>query len=129
MKGKIYNLLLVITSLFGYLEWGKENHLFLFQAEAEIFKKFFTSPDSVLHPFILLPFAGQILLLLTLLQKQPNRIMTFIGLGCIGILLAFMLFVGCLSLNIKIILSTLPFLIIAFLTIKFQRSNKGNTTI
>ena len=129
MKGKIYNLLLVVSSLFGYLEWGKENHLFLFQAEAEIFKKFFTSPDSVLHPFILLPFAGQILLLATLLQKQPNRIMTLIGLGCIGILLAFMFFVGCLSLNVKIILSTLPFLIVAFLTIKFQRSNKGNTSI
>ena len=39
MKSKIYNLLLILTSLVGYLEWGRKNHQFLFEAEAEIFTK------------------------------------------------------------------------------------------
>ena len=39
MKEKLLNLLLVLTSFAGYLEWGKENQLFLFQAEVEIVSK------------------------------------------------------------------------------------------
>lgn len=33
MKGKIFNIILIITSLFGYLEWSGDSHSFLFQAE------------------------------------------------------------------------------------------------
>jgi hypothetical protein len=38
-KSKFFNLLLILTSLLGYLEWGKGHQMFLFQAEAEIFAK------------------------------------------------------------------------------------------
>jgi hypothetical protein len=40
MKQKLLNLGLIITSLFGHLEWGKDHKMFLFQMEAEIGENF-----------------------------------------------------------------------------------------
>ena len=111
MKRKILNLLLIITSLFGYLEWGTENKMFLFQGEWEVLVKLFQDPVAAAHPFTLMPLFGQILLLITLFQKEPGKIITFIGLGCLSLLLLFMFLIGILSLNFKILLSTIPFII------------------
>lgn len=124
MKARIFNALLIISSLFGYLEWGQTNHKFLFQAEAEIFTKFFTEPLKILHPFTVLPFLGQLLLLITLFQKKPSKILTYFGIGGIGILLALMFFIGCIELNLRILLSTVPFLVLAVLTIRQFRKMK-----
>ncbi len=118
MKGKILNLLLIITSLIGYLEWGGDNHVFLFQGETEIIIKLFTNPASVIHPFILLPLVGQILLLITLFQKSPSKILTYFSITGLGLLLCFMFVIGLLSMNFKIVLSTIPFMITAVLTIR-----------
>ena len=90
MKSKIVNLLLIVTSLFGYLEWSGNNHLFLFQAEMEIISKIFKDPMSMLHPFIVLPLLGQIVLFITLFQKKPSKFWTYLGMASIGILLFFM---------------------------------------
>ena len=111
MKRKILNLLLIITSLFGYLEWGTENKMFLFQGEWEVLVKLFQDPVAAAHPFTLMPLFGQILLLITLFQKEPGKILTFIGLACLSLLLLFMFLIGILSLNFKILLSTIPFII------------------
>ncbi|MBK8585479.1 MAG: hypothetical protein IPN88_08660 [Bacteroidetes bacterium] len=120
-KEKLLNLLLVLTSFIGYLEWGKENHLFLLQAEVEIISKFISNPSSVIHPFILLPFVGQLLLIVTLFQAKPNKTLTYFGISGLGLLLGFMFIVGMLSLNYKIIVSTIPFLFLAILTIKYRQ--------
>jgi len=122
MKNKAFNLCLIIFSLLGYLEWGNSNSIFLFQGEIEILSKLFTNPTSVIHPFILMPLFGQLTLLLTLFQKQPTRLLTFIGLSSIALLYIFMLFIGIISKNYKIILSTIPFLTTAFLIISNHRN-------
>lgn len=124
MKSKILNILLIITSLFGYLEWGGGNHVFLFTGEIDIIKKLFTNPTSVIHPFTLLPFAGQILLLITLFQKTTNKILTYISISGLGLLLGFMFIVGLMSMNFKIIISTIPFLIVSILAIIHYRKIK-----
>lgn len=121
MKAKLLNFLLFITSLIGYLEWGKDSSMFLFQAEAEVLRKLFTEPSSAVHPFTLIPLLGQVLLVTTLLQKQVNKIFTFISIFSIGILLLFMFFIGSLTLNYKILLSTIPFLAMAVYTIFYWR--------
>src|SRR5690606_8621190 len=108
----------------GYLEWGKDNQAFLFQAEGEILVKLFNNPESVIHPFTLLPMFGQILLLITLFQKTPGKILTYLALGCIGLLLMFMFVIGLMSWNVKILISTLPFLMTAFFTIRHHARNK-----
>jgi hypothetical protein len=121
MKSKFLNFLLIITSLLGYLEWSGNSHAFLFQAEGEILSKLFTDTTSVIHPFTVLPMLGQILLFITLFQKEPNKVMTYISLGSLGILLTFMFVIGIMSLNYKIILSTVPFLVVSVLTIIHYR--------
>ncbi len=118
MKSKILNVLLIITSLFGYLEWSGNSHIFLFKAEVEIIFKLFNDPISVLHPFTILPLVGQILLLITLFQKKPSKTLTFISITGLGLLLGFMCFVGLISMNFKIFISTIPFIIVSVLVIK-----------
>ena len=118
MKSKILNFLLLVTSLFGYLEWGANKHMFLFQIEGEVLSKLFTDPTSVLHPLIVMPVIGQIMLLVTLFQRKPNNILTYISIGGLGLLLGFICLVGLLSFNYKIILSTLPFIVVALISIR-----------
>lgn len=118
MHAKILNTLLVLSSLIGYLEWSGNNHLFIAEAEREIILKLFTDPNSIIHPLIILPIVGQILLLLTLFQKKPNKIMTYISIAMLGCLLYLMLFIGIFSFNYKIIISTLPFLFISIAIIR-----------
>ena len=125
-KDKLIIILLICTSLLGYLEWGGNNSMFLYQAIGEVFKKIFIDPASVLHPFIVLPLTGLMILLFTLLQKRPGRIWTYIGIGCIGLLLILMFVIGILSLNYKIIFSTMPFLAMATYAI-FRNREKTET--
>jgi len=121
MKSKILNLSLILTSLIGYLEWGGNNKMFLFQGEMEIVSKLFNNPTSAIHPFTLLPLIGQILLTFTLFQKNPSKILTFLGFGGIGILLLFMFVIGLMSANFKILISTVPFLVTGILVIRYYR--------
>lgn len=121
--------MLILTSFMGYLEWAKDNSSFLFEAEAEIFSKLFSDPVSVAHPFTLLPLVGQLILLLTLFQKEPTTWLTYVGMTGIGILLLFMFAIGLISLNYKIVLSTLPFLGFAFLAIRHHRKMRQTPTV
>ncbi len=117
MKKRILNGLAILTSLFGYLEWGGGNGAFLFQAELEVLGKLVSDPVSAAHPFTLLPLFGQVLLLITLFQREPSRLLTYIGLACLGLLLVFMFVIGLFSFNFKILLSTVPFMVTAVLGI------------
>lgn len=121
-KAKLLNLGLIITSLLGYLEWGKSNHEFLFESELFVLTKIFSEPMSVLHPFTVIPMLGQVILLITLFQKKPNKILTYSSIAGLGLLLGFMFIIGIMSLNFKILLSTLPFLILGFITFRHHQN-------
>lgn len=124
MKSKILNVLLIITSWIGYLEWSGDSSSFLFQAEAEIFSKLFSDPQSVLHPFTVIPFIGQLLLVFTLFQNKSSRILTYTGIFALGFLMVFLFAIGVISLNIKIIVSTIPFLSVSVATLIHLRRIK-----
>jgi hypothetical protein len=126
MKVKFLNLSLILASLIGFMQWSGNNHMFLFQAEWELLKKSIEEPASVLHPLTVLPFLGQLLLLITLFQKQPNKILTLIGIAFIGMLLGLLFLIGIMSLNLRILFSTLPFLILAVLTFTAVRKVSTN---
>lgn len=125
MKTKILILLIIVTSLFGYLEWGKNNSSFLYAGEFEVFKKLFTDPGSIVNPFIIAPLIGQILLLVTLFQRLPNKYLTYSGIACLSLLLGLMTFIGIIDLNFKILISSLPFIITSFLSIRELRRLKN----
>ena len=122
MKGKLLNLGLILSSLIGYLEWGTDNSMFLFEAELDILVKLFTDPLSVLHPFTLIPLIGQLVLAYTLFQKEPSKILTYIGMAGIALLLVLMFAIGLMILKYKIILSTTRFIVVSILTIWHLRT-------
>ena len=121
MKAKLLNALLLLTSFIGYLEWGKDQNVFLAVAEWDILNKTITTPQSVVHPLIIIPMISQLLLLFTLFQKNTSKFLTYIAIIGLGLLFAFITLAGLLSLNVKIVCSTLPFLIIVIVTIKYYR--------
>jgi cobalamin biosynthesis protein CobD/CbiB len=127
MKAKILNLCVLVTSLIGYLEWGRDMHMFLAQGEAAIIVKFFHDPMSVIHPLTLLPLAGQLILLCTLFQRTPGKALTYIGVACLGVLMLFIFLVGIISLDFRIAVSVIPFIVSAVLTVVHQRKIKTET--
>lgn len=117
---RILNTCLLLTFLIGYLEWGKGSHLFIFQGEAEVFSKALKEPFSVLHPFILIPFFGQLMLLFSIFQKIPSRFLSLAGLACLGLLMIFLFFIGVSVPNFKILGSTIPFIITGFFVLRYN---------
>ncbi|MCH2199640.1 MAG: hypothetical protein MK081_12745 [Flavobacteriales bacterium] len=111
------NLLLVLSSFIGYLEWGDGNSQLLIQMEGEILRELTSDPASILHPLIILPMIGQGVLLFTLRQTQPNKWLTLLGIVCIGALMVIILIAGIAGQRGMIILSTVLFLTIAIFTI------------
>jgi hypothetical protein len=120
MNKRIINLLLLLSSLVAYLEWGGGNHAFMFEAELELFFKAIDNPLSVLHPLVLIPFMGQLVLIITLFQNEPDRRLTFTGIGAFSLIMAFVLLSGILSANYKIVLSVIPFIITAVVAVKYN---------
>lgn len=110
MKEKGFNLLLLATSLLVYLEWAGNNSAFLWEAERDVLFQLVTAPSNAIHPLTLIPLFGQLLLLGTLVQKQPSKTMGLIGLFCLSILVVFIFLIGLFALNWTTVLSCLPFL-------------------
>lgn len=125
LRKKLMNLLVLLSSLIGYLEWGGNNSSFLFQVELEIISKLFTDPLAIVHPFTILPLLGQLLLFITLFQSEPAKILTYISIGGLGVLLGLMFLIGLIDLNFKIIISTVPFLMVSYLNIRFYNSRNS----
>ncbi len=120
-KAKLLNLGLILSSFIGYLEWGTDQSGFLIETEWMILSGLFTDPMSVLHPFTVIPLLGQILLVITLFQKTPDRKLSYVGLSCLSLLLLFIPLIGVLAMNLKIFASALPFIMIGILTLMHLR--------
>jgi hypothetical protein len=108
----------------GYLEWAKDQHFFVYALEYDLFLKFTRHPNEVLHPLIIIPFIGQVFLIIALLQNKPNKNLIFLGIGCLSLLYLMLFIVGIAAANLKIILSSLPFLILSALIIKMNRNKR-----
>ncbi len=121
MKSKFFSILLLITSLLGYLEWSGNNHIFLYQAEIEVLQKLLTKPISILHPFTIMPILGQLCLIVTIFQRLPNKKLIYFSIFALGILLVFMFIVGIIALKYRIIISTIPFILASFMTIRYYK--------
>ena len=103
-------LLILLSSLIGYFEWGGGNSGYLFSLEYDLIRKGMSS-NELMHPFILLPLVGQILLLVSMFY--PKRALVITGILLLSVIMLMILLVGLLSMNFKIILSALPFLVLS----------------
>ncbi|MDI9257338.1 hypothetical protein [Flavobacterium sedimenticola] len=100
---------LFLSSFIGYLEWAKQSE-FIVQIEFDLLRKINQSPEAFLHPFILIPLLGQLILVFSLLIAKPKMSWVFIASTAIALLFLMLLLVGVLSWNPKMMLFTLPFL-------------------
>jgi hypothetical protein len=100
---------------------GNRQQYILFQAEAEVFRKFFVNPLNVIYPFVLLPLFGQMVLVFTLFQKTPNRVLSLTGLSALSILMLLIFFIGIISFKWKILASSLLFIITGVFAVRVYR--------
>ncbi len=118
--------LLILSSLCVYLEWGTNNSTYLIAAEAEVIRRLFTQPQSALHPFTIIPLAGQLLLAINILLTPPRRWLFRLGAASVGILVLFIFIIGLIGLNFKIALLSLPFLFCATVALLRWKKTKPN---
>jgi hypothetical protein len=64
---------------------------------------------------------SQLLLLITLFQKTPSKILSYWSIAGLGLLMGFMFIIGIISLQYKIVISTIPFIIISIVAIKHYK--------
>ena len=107
---RIINLGLLIAFSFCYLEWPPNNSMFIFQGEYEIFTNTKNMASNFTHPIILLGLVTQLILLYSAIKVNVSKKLNHLGVLLLTPVVLLFLVVGILSSNIKIILSTLPFL-------------------
>lgn len=120
-------VVVVVSGLFSYLEWGAAQHAFLFEVEYDLLFGTNRTPDNFSHPLVMLPIAGQILLLVTAFLKESNRWLLVTGILLQALLLGMVLLAGVLSLNLRICGSVLPFFVTSFLLLRISMFNKTNS--
>jgi hypothetical protein len=126
MKIKLLSLLVVLASLVGYLEWSGGNAMFIGQMELLFFDKLFTSPEDLAHPFIILPFAGQLLLIAVFLLKRPAFRLAWAGVLLLSVIMLMILLIGAMGLNWRMLLSAMPFFILAVMLMRALRQGAKN---
>jgi hypothetical protein len=113
---RLLKLAVLLSSMLCYLEWGQTNSSFIFEVEYSVLSMN-GSADSFMHPLIILPVIGQVLMLVSICMKHHSKVVTNLGILLLGSLVVVILFVGLLSLNPRTIISTIPF--IAFTSFYF----------
>lgn len=119
---RLLNLGLLIAFQFCYLEWPNHS-MYVFEAEKEIFTKTENWISNFTHPIILTGLVTQIVLLLGAILPNINSKLNTLSVLLLGALVLLFAVVGVLSLNYKIIFSTLPFLIVTVIYF-VKNSNK-----
>jgi hypothetical protein len=122
MREKAYVLLLLLFSSIAYLEWGDSQRMFLFELEAEVLRKSWQDPLSVLHPLTVLPFAGQCILLVTLFQNLPSRRLVLVGMLMLGLLMYILLLIGIVGGSLKIMAGALPYTLLSIVVWRYYPS-------
>jgi hypothetical protein len=125
-KQKLLIFLLLLSVFIVYLQWGKDQSAFVYEMEYQILTGKTETKEVFMHPMVALPFIGQLILLVSLFQKTPNRKLLVAAIVLMGILVALVLLAGVLSKNLRIVGSTLPFITLAILVINTGRKNKNN---
>lgn len=122
---RFINIALIFAFMLCYTEWGKGYSAFIFQLEYELFFKTANLKDGLSHPLILAGLAGQLSLLYTSFTNGRPVWLNMAGILFLSMIVLLFLLVGILSANVKIILSTLPFISLAVVYFYRRRKQKA----
>lgn len=124
MKIKI---LILISFLFCFLEWGNNKDAFIFEIIYTIFIEKL-SVGNFFDPIIFLSFISILIILISLFANINIKLQK-ITVIFLTLLVLFFLLIGLLSIRYKIIISTLPFLYFSNLYFKQLRNQKKMLSI
>ncbi|AWM14993.1 hypothetical protein DI487_14785 [Flavobacterium sediminis] len=108
MKLKFF---LLISFFLCYLEWGHGHSAFLFQVAYTIFFEKL-SVTNFFHPLVFGSFLALLVLIISLFANIHQKIER-IAIILLTLLVVFFLFIGVISLQYKVALSTFPYLFFA----------------
>lgn len=120
----LISLSLLLSSLCVYLEWGGGNAMFIYEMEWQILSSKLRDLSSLIHPFVLLPLIGQLVLLMNIFTKRKDCILIYIGWACISLLMIMIMLAAVLSFNIKSLVSVIPFIICSVWALKKCKQKK-----
>jgi hypothetical protein len=78
-----------------------------------------------MHPFVLVPLIGQILVVISLFLKGPGRKISLAILISLGLLVLLILLTGIMGSNWRVMLSTVPFLSVSGYYLFISRKKPG----
>lgn len=111
MNLRIINIALLVAFSICYLEWGKNMSTFVFQVEYDVLFRNTKDAETFGHPVILSALLGQLLLVFSAIHRI--KWVNHLGVIFLSLIVFIFLLSGVLSLNLKIIASVLPFLVLA----------------
>lgn len=97
--------------LICYLEWPPNNSAFVFEMAYMLLAQKTSDASTMLHPMVLAPFVGWLLLVFSLFQKEPNKRLVYAGIAMMAILAVLLFAIGLMGKNVKITLFALPFIL------------------
>lgn len=115
---------LLVSFLFCYLEWGNKQSAFVFEiAYTILFEKL--TAGNFFHPLVLGSFLCVCILCISLFANISLKLEK-LAIILLTVLVVFFSFIGVISLQYKVILSTLPYL---FLTNYYFKITKKTNKI
>ena len=122
IKIRLIKLGILLAFFFCYLEWGKDHSAFIFQLQFTLFTGSANS-SAFFHPLILIPFIGQLLLMVSICIPWLGKKLTITAITLLSSLVLMVILAGSLSLNYKILLSAFPFVLFSSIYI-YKIKNK-----
>jgi hypothetical protein len=122
-KACIYCVLIVVLFFCGYLEWGRDRGKFLFQLPAELLQT--ETRDAGLHPLVLGPVIGLLLLLVAAIRPRMPRLLVLLGLTTPIIVSGLILIGGIQGRKPVMVVSVLPFFIALVLLLRALRDRQA----
>ncbi len=110
IKNRWILLILLIAFNCCYLEWGGNNHAFIFNIYSELFVKERVM-QNLLHPIILTALLSQLMILFYVLTGSLSKMILKSVVGIYAFIVIFFLVIGLLSKSYLMVLSTIPFFI------------------
>lgn len=105
-----------------YMEWGGGNKAFVAEAEYEILFKKGEFLKSLFHPLILSGLTGQLLILYNSFSAKRRMWLLITATLILSAVPVMVLLSGALSMNLKSILSVIPFAVFSIINIRFNKT-------
>jgi hypothetical protein len=122
---RMFSMSFILASLLLYTAWGGHHHAFLFEIEYALFSIKGNLRDALGNPLVAGGLAGQICLLLAALTNGRFKWLFLVGFVLLSLIVLLFLLVGIVSGNSNTIVSTLPYVGMAFLFFYLQRKKRA----